>query len=502
MSDPQNQPKHYDLCIVGAGIGGLNALYVASQYLESDQRIVLIDRRDRVGGMWVDTYDYVRLHQPHPFFTTGDVKWTFGKEPSHLASKTEVLDHFRHCVNEAKKGVDVTELLGHEMEDIEETGDAVRVTCRLADGSLVTVTADRVINAVALEVEALKPLTLSSSQVRSVAPETCDMRSGEIAGDNAPVWVIGSGKTGMDTVHALITQQPGREVNLVAGTGTFFLSRDRFYPAGASRWWRGTRPNYVITKMADRFDGTNEHEVFNWVRDTYGTGAIPKAEHFFLGTLSEAESERIRGGLGQVVMDHFVDAVDVDAVDATDDGRGVQIHVRKGSPIDIAPGSWIVNCTSHFTYRERIVNVPYVSPSGRVVTIGTSVMFGFSAFAGYFLAHLLFTGKITEVPLYQADGNAMLRQSTPAAVASSLALSQYNIGLAFDHLPAKVFQGLGLDFDRWYPPPRRLVGQLKFVARHKRQREHYRRSLEKVGQRFGVSVGPVVGVQQVTLKSR
>lgn len=487
MPNPQDH-QHYDLCIIGAGIGGLNALYVASQYLNSDQRVVLIDRRDRVGGMWVDTYDYVRLHQPHPFFTTGDVKWTFGKEPSHLASKTEVLDHFEHCVDEARKGVGVTELLGHRMEDIEETGDAVRVTCRSADGSLVTVTADRVINAVALDVEALQPLTLSSPQVRSVSPETCDMRTGEIAGDNAPVWVIGSGKTGMDTVHTLITEQPGREVNLVAGTGTFFLNRDRFYPTGTSRWWRGTRPNYVITEMADRFDGTNEHEVFSWVRDAYGTGVIPGAEHFFLGILSEAESDRIRGGLGQVVMDHLVDAVD-----AVDGDHGVQISMRKGSPIDIAPGSWIVNCTSHLTYREGIVDVPYVSASGRVVTIGTSAMFGFSAFAGYFLTHLLFTGKITEVPLYQADGNALLGKSALAAVAGSLALSQYNIGLAFDHLPAKVFQELGLDFDRWYPAPRRLVGQLKFVARHKRQREHYRRSLETVSQRFDVKVGPVVG---------
>ena len=76
---------------IGAGIGGLNALYVASRYLRDDQRVALVDKRHSIGGMWVDTYDYVRLHQPHPFFTTGDVKWTFGKEPSHLASKDEVL---------------------------------------------------------------------------------------------------------------------------------------------------------------------------------------------------------------------------------------------------------------------------------------------------------------------------------------------------------------------------------------------------------------------------
>jgi cation diffusion facilitator CzcD-associated flavoprotein CzcO len=53
-----------DVCIAGAGVAGLNALFVASQYLSRDQKVILVDRRERVGGMWVDTYPYVRLHQP------------------------------------------------------------------------------------------------------------------------------------------------------------------------------------------------------------------------------------------------------------------------------------------------------------------------------------------------------------------------------------------------------------------------------------------------------
>jgi cation diffusion facilitator CzcD-associated flavoprotein CzcO len=55
---PESAPfaaEHCDVCIVGAGIAGLNALFVTSLYLSRDQSIVLIDRRQRVGGMWVDT---------------------------------------------------------------------------------------------------------------------------------------------------------------------------------------------------------------------------------------------------------------------------------------------------------------------------------------------------------------------------------------------------------------------------------------------------------------
>jgi len=61
-----------DICIVGAGLAGLNALFVASRYLSRDQKIILVDRRRRVGGMRVDTYPYVRLHQPHGMFTAGN----------------------------------------------------------------------------------------------------------------------------------------------------------------------------------------------------------------------------------------------------------------------------------------------------------------------------------------------------------------------------------------------------------------------------------------------
>jgi hypothetical protein len=479
-----------DVCVVGAGIAGMNALYVASRYLRRDQRIVLVDRNDRVGGMWVDTYDYVRLHQPHPFFTAGNVKWTLGEPPEHLSSKTEVLDHLRHCLDEAEKAVEVTELFGHEFVESEEEGDVVVVTCRAPDGNPVRIVADKLINAVGLSIEANQPLPLSSTRVRSVSPETCDMRDGPIAADDAPVWVVGSGKTGMDTLHALITAHPGREVNLIAGTGTFFINRDRFYPTGARRWWSGRRPNWLLAEMANRFDGTNEDEVAAWTRETAGLWVTPTADHMFIGLISEAEIERIRGGLGRIVMDHVVDATDPDG----DDGP-VRVSLRSGEHLDVAPGSWIVNCTSHFDFSGRSAEPPYVSPSGRSIRIGATGLFGFTSFGGYFLTHLLFLDKVRTVPLYTADGIALFQQSPLAGLTAALTLAQYNLGLVADHVPAKVFQQCGLDFDRWYPFPRRLAGQLQFLAAHKRRRPHYLHALDTVGERFDIAHGPVVGAE-------
>ena len=101
-----------DVCIVGTGIAGLNALFAASRYLSRDQKVILIDRRARVGGMWVDVYSYVRLHQPHPMFTAGNIEWTLGKDRAYLATKGEVLDHFQHCVDVIRERVQVDEYFG------------------------------------------------------------------------------------------------------------------------------------------------------------------------------------------------------------------------------------------------------------------------------------------------------------------------------------------------------------------------------------------------------
>jgi hypothetical protein len=57
----------------------------------------------------------VRLHQPHPFFTAADIKWTLGADRAHLATKDEVLDHFSHCVNVVKERVRLDAWLGTEL---------------------------------------------------------------------------------------------------------------------------------------------------------------------------------------------------------------------------------------------------------------------------------------------------------------------------------------------------------------------------------------------------
>lgn len=51
-----------DYLVVGAGASGM--AFVDALLSGSDARVVLVDRRHRPGGHWLDAYPFVRLHQP------------------------------------------------------------------------------------------------------------------------------------------------------------------------------------------------------------------------------------------------------------------------------------------------------------------------------------------------------------------------------------------------------------------------------------------------------
>ncbi len=485
MSASQPLPTETcDVCIVGAGIAGLNALFAASRYLSRYDRVILIDRRPRVGGMWVDVYPYVRLHQPHPMFTAGNIEWTIGKDRAYLATKGEVLEHFQHCMDVIRERVQVDEYFGWDFESEDEANGTVRVTVRADDGRILVIETTRLIKAYGLGITPNEPLDISSSRVHSVSPDSCDVRTGDISKSDSPVWIIGGGKTAMDTAHALITTYPGRQVNLVAGRGTFFSTRDSLFPSGTRRWWKGTPTSNLGTQLSGRYDGTNEAEVQGWYRATHGTFLTPQADNFVLGVLSEAENRTISAGLNDVVMDYLEDAVDRN--DTT------ELVFRSGSTKAIQPNSWVVNCTGYVKFPDEFPYEPYVSPSGAIVSINVrSAILHLPAFIGYFLGHLMFLDKLGDIPLYEVDWMA-LRQKAPLAFPYVLfALVQHNLSLIYDNVPRRVFNENGLDFDKWYPLPRRLPGMVRFVLTHRQERERQRRVLDTVRERFNIRCGPL-----------
>ena len=399
-----------------------------------------------------------------------------------------MLDHFQHCLDTIKNTVRVDEFFGWTMDSETENSDGVRVTCRSVDGRTMMIDADRLIKAYGVQVNPNDPLPVSSPQVQSVSPDTCDMRKSPIADDDKPVWVIGGGKTAMDTVHTLVTTYPRREVNLIAGSGTYFSNRDVFYPAGARRWWSGTLTSALADNVAGRFDGTNEDAMSDWYRNTYGLSCTPRTGNFLLGLLSADERDTICAGLSRVLNDHFVDVVDTDT--------GSEMTLRSGASLPVEAGSWIVNCTGYITDYDHPYE-PYRSPGGRTLSIQLrSSTMHLPSFMAYFSTHLLFSGKLSEVPLYELDWPDLHRKSRQALTFTLLTLAQFNLGLCADNLPMKAFRELGLDFDRWYPLPRRLVATAKFIGGHRRERERLRRTLDTVHARFDVRCGPVDSPQR------
>lgn len=473
-----------ELIVIGGGIAGLNALAVAGGYLSPRDRVVLVDSRPRAGGMWVDTYDFVRLHQPHPIFTAGNIAWQLGKPASHLATRDEVLDHLGHCVGVVRAQVDLEERFGWEYLEHSEAGGTVTVTLRGPDGRVETLTTRRLIKAYGNHVLPSSPLSLSSAAVRSTTPEALSGLIAERPGDNGLVWIVGSGKTAMDVALMLRRECPGRELNMVAGSGTIFSRRETFFPTGRRRWYAGTRINAMLRQAALHFDGTNERDVAAWFATTYGISPTAEPANFFSAYLSDAECAAVRTALRRIEPGHLDDVLDANG--------GPAIALRDGRSLPIAAGSWIVNCTGYLAQPRRPYE-PFASDTGNVLSIQlrSSITGPFTSFAGYHLTHLMFRKKLHAARLYELDVEDLAAKSRAAVVWAAITLSMYNLGRFARSLPPKAMIDCGLDFDRWYPSPRRLAGATALLATQPRDAPRYRKTLDTLGERFDVQVGPV-----------
>jgi hypothetical protein len=134
-----------------------------------------------------------------------------------------------------------------------------------------------------------------------------------------------------------------------------------------------------------------------------------------------------------------------------------------------------------------------VSRGGSVLSIQPrSTTLQLTSFMSYFMTHLLMLDKIRDVPLYELDALDLRNKSNVAFTYTLFTLAQYNLSLISDAVPFKAFAECGLDFNRWFPAPRQLAGTARFALTHRRGREHLRRTLDTVRDRFDVRCGPVV----------
>lgn len=80
-----------DYLIIGAG--AMSMAFADVIFSERpDARMVIVDRRDRPGGHWIDAYPYVALHQPAAFYGVNSAQ--LGQGGTDLASGSEIVAYY------------------------------------------------------------------------------------------------------------------------------------------------------------------------------------------------------------------------------------------------------------------------------------------------------------------------------------------------------------------------------------------------------------------------
>ena len=473
-----------EVCVLGAGIAGLNALFAASRHVSARDKLVIVDRRAAPAGMWNSTYGYVRLHQAHPMFTAGNIRWRDQPDPYHLATRDEVVGHLQHCFEQISKRAALDPRFGYTYLRHEEGSRQwpVTVFCRRdADGAELRIHARFLIKAFGYDIVPLQPLALSSQRVRSLAPESADLLQQVRQQGDAPIYVVGGGKTGMDTAHMLVRELPQRKVRALIGEGTMFLDRDKVNPGRWRRHFAGVTPLEAFLDIARRFDGRNEAVILDHLRQEYCVSLDASCRRFMFGVMSPRENRELRDGLDEVIKDHLVDVVD--------EAGGPVLVLRSGRRRPIEPGAVFVNCAG---YLKAPPYEPYLSASGHVLSIQPSSTVHFlSSMSAFLLTHMLMLGKLAEAPLYQADMDTLRDASRDAFPAAAITLTLYNVSVIARQLPRWVLAENGLDPIALFPWHRRLLALLRLMVFLKRHPHQLRSTLDVVRERFPVKLGPL-----------
>ena len=159
-----------------------------------------------------------------------------------------------------------------------------------------------------------------------------------------------------------------------------------------------------------------------------------------------------------------------------------------------------MNCTGSLLRVRLHPYEPFVSDSGNTLSIQmrSSATGAFPSYGGYYLTHLMFRGELGRIGLYAMDLEDLAPAGQALVMYAALSQSIHNLSLISDALPKRVLLGCGLDYDRWYPLPRRMIGATQFLTTHRREREHHRRALDTVAERFGVRAGPLTAAAAPT----
>lgn len=203
LADAVTRTIEADHLVVGAGAMGMG--FVDALVDHSDAHVVMVDRRDGVGGHWRAAYPFVRLHQSSTFYgvastVLGGQVQTEGPEAGlhERAGKQQVLDYYDDVLQRRMLGPGRVELFtgcewdgGRGFTDL-ATGERYEVPahCRVVDARYL-----------APEVPSETPSRFAVADGARVVP--VNALEG-LEDDPGRYVVVGSGKTATDAVVRLL----------------------------------------------------------------------------------------------------------------------------------------------------------------------------------------------------------------------------------------------------------------------------------------------------------
>ena len=88
-----------DYLVIGGGATGI-AFVDELIHGNRNVRVIIVDKRGKPGGHWVDAYPFVRLHQPAAWY--GVNSKSLGKGGADLTSKAQILAYYELVIDDLK----------------------------------------------------------------------------------------------------------------------------------------------------------------------------------------------------------------------------------------------------------------------------------------------------------------------------------------------------------------------------------------------------------------
>lgn len=402
------------LVIIGAGWSGVTALTVARAYIPKSEKIVIADIRNDYGGQWVDTYDFVRLHQPYRIYTSFNQTWSLKKPREYLATRSEVMTHFRDLGRRAgahelfshryigHKEVegrdDLLEVHFMPVKDETEKGDNMYINQKHSDDyfdNVVKIRTKRLIKGCAILHRNSNPFELSSPRVQSIDIRqlSADVANGMGKCDTHYV-IVGSGKSGMDAANYIhdncdLTKTT---VSMITGKGVAFMHRDELFPTSRfGRHFRGTDLLSFFIEYALKWDGTNQASLLREMEERgLLISAVPDPYSCMYGVLSDEELDKVKCCVHEMIRGRMCDIVD------RADGTGLDVVMSNSDEtvpltlFDPRHRTVVVNCTDQ-TYDNRTVR-PLVQDGGK--TLELQLVFLSPGGSTSYLTHAWFSGRL------------------------------------------------------------------------------------------------------------